>query len=266
MKKYLTLLKLQALSIIQYRTQVYAGIFTQFMFGLMRIFVMLSLFSSHKEPLPLNNSQVVTYIWMTQMLLTLIAWRPDPETGILIKEGTMAYELVRPMDISLAWLMRSLARRGFMPLMRGIPLCLITLLLPRPYRFEIGLTLHSLYLIPIVLLTTWLLAGVMNAMINIICLYLMTTTGLATMFPIIMMFFSGLILPVPLFPERLYSIVVLSPFIGLMDTPARIIIGVLQGDAALSALGVQLFWILTITLLNKTLLNFRLKSVTINGG
>lgn len=266
MKKYLTLLRLQALSIIQYRTQVYAGIFTQFIFGLMRIFVMLSLFSSHQQPLPLNSSQVVTYVWMTQMLLTLIAWRPDPEIGMMIKDGTMAYELVRPMDVSLAWLMRSLARRGFMPLMRGIPLCLITLMLPKPYRFELSLNLHSIYLIPMVLLTTWLLAGVMNAMINILCLYLMTTTGLATMFPIIMMFFSGLILPVPLFPDKLYNIVALSPFIGLMDTPARIIMGALQGESAFNALGVQVFWILVISILNKTLLETRLKSVSINGG
>ncbi len=266
MKAYLLMFKIESMMVLQYRVQALAGVFTQFFFGFMRVFVMVAFFASNNRNQPMTLPQVVTYIWMTQMFLTLIAWRPDPETKTMIKEGTLAYQMVRPLRLSLAWLMRSLARRGLMPIMRGIPILIIALLLPKPYNFVVEITPNRYLLILTAIICAWLLAGVLNNLLNILAIYLMSTDGLATLFPIIMLFFSGLILPIPLFPEYLQKFFFYTPFIGVMDTPSRIIMGHMNIGLSIKSILVQLFWIILIAGLNDILLEHRLKNVSIQGG
>lgn len=266
MRAYLLIFKTQALMTLQYRSQALAGIFTQFAFGFMRIFVMIAFYKGSVTDQPLSLTQIVTYVWMTQALLTLMAWRPDPETYAMIKEGSIAYEMVRPIRISYAWLMRSLARRGLMPLMRGIPLVFITSLLPAPYKFVIVYNFQSIFLGIITIILAWLLGGVLNNTLNILTIYLMSAEGIGTLFPIIMMFFSGLILPIPLFPSVLQKIFFYTPFVGIMDTPSRVITGNYNLSETLSAIAVQIFWVLILTLLNDYILERKLQNVSIQGG
>lgn len=251
---------------LQYRSQALAGIFTQFVFGFMRIFVMIALYKDSTLILPLSLPQIVTYVWMTQALLTLMAWRPDPETYAMIREGSIAYEMVRPIRISYAWLMRSLARRGLMPLMRGIPIVIVASLLPAPYTFVIVHNFYSISLGFFTIILAWLLGGVLNNTLNILTIYLMSAEGIGKLFPILMMFFSGLILPIPLFPTLLQKIFFYTPFVGLMDTPSRVITGNYNLSETIFAISVQIFWVLILTLLNDYILERKLQNVSIQGG
>ncbi|RXV62470.1 hypothetical protein DWB64_05150 [Fusibacter sp. A1] len=266
MKAYLLMLKTQSMMALQYRAQALAGVFTQFAFGFMRVFVMIAFYAGSAAVQPMSLEQVVTYIWMTQMLLTLMAWRPDPEVLAMIREGSIAYEMVRPVRISTAWLMRSLARRGVMPMMRGIPILIVAMLLPAPYKLVLPLSVRTAILSVIVLLLAWILAGMLNNTLNILTIYLMSADGIAKLFPIVMMFFSGLILPIPLFPDGLQVFFSYTPFAGLMDTPARVLMGHLSGGDALFSMAVQVFWIIFVLLLNDRLLESKLKNVVVQGG
>jgi ABC-2 type transport system permease protein len=266
MKAYLLMFKTQSLMTLQYRAQAMAGVFTQFAFGFMRVFVMIAFYAGSSSVQPMSLTQVVTYIWMTQILLTLMAWRPDPETVTMVREGTIAYEIVRPVNLSFAWLMRSLARRGFMPLMRGIPILVIALVLPSPYRMVLPLTFSMIVLSILVLILAWLLGGMLNNLLNILTVYLMSADGLAKLFPIVMMFFSGLILPIPLFPIQFQKALSYTPFSGLMDTPARVIMGHYNTTEAISAMFVQLVWIVVIFVFNDFLLENKLKKIVVQGG
>ncbi len=251
---------------LQYRAGAWAGVFTQFAFGFMRIFVMIAFYKGSTSQQPISLEQVVTYVWMTQILLTLMAWRPDPETSAMIREGSIAYEMVRPIRLSYAWLMRSLARRGLMPLMRGIPIVIVASLLPVPYKFVVILNLQTIILGFFTLLLAWLLGGALNNFLNILTIYLMSPTGIGSLFPIIMMFFSGLILPIPLFPEFLQRIFFYTPFVGLMDTPSRVITGNYSFQESISAMLVQIVWIGIITLINDSILEKKLQNVSVQGG
>lgn len=263
MKAYLLMLKTQALMVLQYRAQAFAGIFTQFAFGWMRVFMIVAFYQGANGVMPLDLSQAVTYIWITQMLLTMIAYGPDPMVVAMVQDGSIAYEMVRPVRLSIAWWMRSLAFRGMMPLMRGLPILVISLMLPEPYR--IHLLPFSLMTVLVILLA-WLLAGVINNLFNILTVYLMSADGLIRLLPILIFFFGGLILPMPLFPDSLQSFLQLTPFVGIMDTPARVMMGDLIGQPLVMALGVQLFWILTLLWLNDWLLEARLRRAVVQGG
>lgn len=211
--------------------------------------------------------QGVTYIWFTQMLLTFIAWGPDPIMSAMIREGSLAYELIRPLRLSIFWYMRSLAFRGINPLMRGLPILLIASLLPAPLKITWPpFSFAWLSLVILSLLVAWLLASALNNLINIGVLWFMSDEGLVRLAPIVMFFFGGLILPIPLFPEVLQPLLRATPFVGLMELPARIFSGHMWGQEALFALGIQSLWWLSILFLNDFILERRLKSAVIQGG
>jgi len=263
MSAYLLMLKTQALMVLQYRAQALAGVFTQFAFGWMRVFMMVAFYKGATESMPLDLSQAVTYIWLTQMMLTMIAYGPDPLVVSMVQDGSIAYEMVRPVRLSIAWWMRSLAFRGMMPLMRGLPILVISFLLPEPYRIHlVPLSLVTF----LVILLAWLLAGVINNLFNILTVYLMSADGLIRLIPILVFFFGGLILPMPLFPDSLQPFLQITPFVGIMDTPARVMMGDLVGQPLVIALGMQLFWIITLLLINDWLLESRLKRAVVQGG
>ncbi len=263
MKAYLLMLKTQALMVLQYRAQAYAGVFTQFAFGWMRVFMMVAFYKSATGVMPLDLSQSVTYIWFTQMMITMVSYGPDPLVTAMVQDGSVAYEMIRPVRLSIAWWMRSLAFRGMMPLMRGIPILIFSLLLPEPYRLQLApFTLA----VPIVLLLAWLLAGAFNNFFNILTVYLMSADGIIRLMPILFFFFGGLILPMPLFPDSLQPFLQATPFIGIMDTPARVLMGSLVGLPLVKALIVQAFWILTFLIVNDWLLESRLKRAVVQGG
>jgi ABC-2 type transport system permease protein len=266
MNAYITMLKTQGMMVLQYRAQAYAGVFTQFAFGLMRVYMIVAFYQGVANPSDLPDftlSQSVSYIWITQMLLTFIAWGPDPLVVSMIKEGTIAYEMVRPVRLSLAWWMRSLAFRGMMPLMRALPILLLSLIMPVPYRlYTIGFN----WSIPVTLCLAWLLAGCLNNLFNILTLFLMSDDGLVRLIPIIMLFFGGLALPIPLFPQSFQFWLMRTPFVGLMDIPSRIITGHLVTNALYSGLFTQTLWILILVLVNDWLLEHRLKRAIIQGG
>ena len=266
-------LKIQAGIVLQYRAQAWAGVFTQAVFGLIRVYLIVALFKSQ----PVQNislSQSVSYIWFTQILLTLIAWGPDPLMSAMVKDGTLAYEMVRPVRLSLMWYMRSLAFRGFMPIMRGVPILILASFLPEPLGitwpvelianpmdFAAWAILNSLGLV-----LAWLLAGALNNLINIAVVALMSDDGIIRLAPLVMIFFGGLILPMPLFPEGLQAVVKYLPFVGIMDMPARLFSGHLFGWEALATMGVQGMWLVAIVLINDIWLERRLKRAVIQGG
>lgn len=273
MQPYIKLLKTQAMIVLQYRAQALAGAFTQAAFGLMRVYMIIALYKSAPNQ-ALTLSEAVSYIWLTQILLTFIAWGPDPLVSAMVRDGTLAYEMIRPLRLSIAWWMRSLAFRGINPIMRGIPIIVLALLLPEPMRLQLpftdfthfGTIITWILSVACTFIMGWLLAGALNNLTNILVVRWMSDEGLVRIFPIAMLFFGGLILPLPLFPEGVQYVLMKLPFSGLMDIPSRIFSGQIRGLETLYVIGHQMFWVVTMMLLNDFLLQNRLKHAEIQGG
>ena len=73
MKGYLTYFKLRCITNLQYRAAALAGMFTQFFFGLIFTMVYLAFYESNpNSSLPMNISNLVTYMWLQQAFYSLI--------------------------------------------------------------------------------------------------------------------------------------------------------------------------------------------------
>src|SRR5437764_1067483 len=121
LKPYLAILTSRFLTLLQYRAAAAAGIVTQLFFGLIRIMVYDGFFHSSHGPHPLTADQVTTYIWLGQALLLLGMLDIDKDVAAMIRTGSIAYEMTRPLDLYNVWFARAISGRAAPVLMRAAP-------------------------------------------------------------------------------------------------------------------------------------------------
>jgi ABC-2 type transport system permease protein len=78
--------------------------------------------------------------------------------------------------------------------------------------------------------------------------------------------FSGLIIPLPLFPDWLQPFLYWQPFRGLADVPYRIYSGHIPADAALFELAMQAAWTVLVVALGMGLLRVASRRLVVQGG
>jgi ABC-2 type transport system permease protein len=88
-------------------------------------------------------------------------------------------------------------------------------------------------------------------------------TGFA---PTVVMMLSGMIVPLPFFPDWAQGFTHFLPFSGLVDTPYRLYIGHLPVSDLPLLLAHQLGWTVAIVLLGQWLLSRGLRRMTVQGG
>jgi ABC-2 type transport system permease protein len=79
-------------------------------------------------------------------------------------------------------------------------------------------------------------------------------------------FFSGSVIPLPMFPDWMQGALAVLPFRGLMDTPFRIYLGILSGQTAFLALLHQLVWTAALVLLGRWVLGRGVRRLVVQGG
>ncbi|MFP4015407.1 MAG: ABC transporter permease [Halanaerobiales bacterium] len=266
-KPYLSIIKIRFILLLQYRAAALAGICTHFLFGFVRVMVFEAFYNSSSIIQPLSYTQTITYIWLSQALLGLQPWNGDRELQSLIRSGNVAYELCRPLNLYNQWYSRSIALRSAPTLLEALPLFLITVfLLPEQYRLVLP---DSSVLVICWMITTvgaLLLSAAITNLINVSTIWTISGRGVERLLPALVMFFSGMIVPIPLFPDWLQRIVIHLPFSGLVDIPMRFFTGALTVQTLLPMLAIQFFWIVVLVIAGRWLTAKGLSKVIIQGG
>ena len=133
MKSYLTYFRLRIITNLQYRTSAVAGILTQLFFGFVFIMMYLAFYESNDTSNVMNWNQLVTYMWLQQAFFALTyPFIKDNELLEMIKNGNLAYELVRPQNFFFKFYIKMIAERFVGTLLRFLPVLIIGFLLPYP--------------------------------------------------------------------------------------------------------------------------------------
>ena len=256
-------------SLLSYRVAALAGFVTQAFWGLLRISIFSAFYSSlaRTEQPPMALSEMVAYVWIGQGLFVLLPLRPDPEALELVREGGLAYELTRPVDLYAFWLSRSVALR-LAPAVLRLPLVLA-------FAFALPIRIWSLSLPPSLLAfacfiaalaVSLSLAAALTALMSVLCLWIQGGNGLAQLLGIFAWVTSGLVLPLPMFPPAIRHVLEWLPFAGIMDTPLRLYSGHLLPSAAAPSLLRSLIWVMLLVVVGRAVLRSSLRRVEVQGG
>ena len=249
---------------MQYRVANIAGLTTNFFFLLVQIFVYTAFYAIRTRPQPLNLDEIITYFVLCQvsfMLMPFSGARSDVTSAI--KSGDVVLQLTKPVDFQGYWFADECGRAYYYLFMRGLPTFLISLLL-----FKVAIPQQPTVLIAFAISMT--LSIFMSAAITITifssAFWTLDTTGISGMSYSIITFFSGMLVPIALWPEGLAYIARWLPFEGLIDIPFSIYLGKITGAEVWRAIGKQMTWNLFFLGLGRVLLSRGFSRLVIQGG
>jgi ABC-2 type transport system permease protein len=267
MKAYLSVFKLRMNLGLQYRTAAIAGVATQFFWGFLIIMVFEAFYSNASGELPISLDQLIAYVWLQQAFLALIMlWFRDNELFQLITSGNIAYELCRPSGLYGLWYAKLLAQRLSSALLRSLPILIVALLLPEPYRLPLPATPANTVLFALALVIGLLMIVAISMLLYISVFVTMSPAGSLLMFGVLGEFMAGMVIPVPLMPDWLQRIVNVLPFRYTADFPFRIYSGHIEVREALIGIGIQLFWLAALFFAGKLAMSSVLRKVIVQGG
>lgn len=263
MNGYIALFKTRVASLFQYRVAALAGLFTQLFWGGVYVMVLTAFYRQAAGNSPISLETAISFVWINQAFWLLVPWNIDKQVAAQIMSGQIAYELIRPVDLHWLWFWRSLALRIVPTCMRSIPIFIIAGLLfglqaPPSWQALVGF-------IASVLLAT-LLSAAITTLAIIYLFWTLSADGLMRILPNIAIFLSGLVVPLPLFPEWLQPFLLVQPFRAIVDIPCRLYTGMIACDEFWFYAAIQIGWTLFFIVAGRCLIKRAMKRVVLQGG
>ena len=249
---------------LAYRTAAYAGIVTQVVFGLVLVAIFAAFYANGIKA-PMTLPQVITYIWLGQAFFAMTPYSvfPDAELREQIRDGSVATELLRPVDLHSLWMARTLASKLAPTALRCAPVIVVATLFagmqlpPDIPSFlawlltTIGaLVLISAFIVLMILTQFWTVAG----------------DGLSRAVPGIAAATSGQLVPLALLPENIRMVFEWLPFSGMVDKPYAFWVGTRPVSDLPFVLGHQLLWTVVLVAAGRLILGRGLRRLTVTGG
>lgn len=267
MNKYISLLRMRFISGIQYRTAALAGIITQYVWGFMIILGFKAFYDADASAFPMSFDALVSYVWLNQAFLALfMSWIIDTDILKSIRDGSVAYELCRPVQLYPMWFFKSMANRLSRAVLRCFPIIITAIFLPKPFRLLPPSDFGTILAFLISLFIGFLLVVAFGMITYIITFYTLSSNGVKAVIIGTVEFFSGSIIPLPFFPENIRKIVELLPFASMQNVALRIYSGDIIGKEIILRIALQLFWFIAICLLGNYLMHRTMRHVVVQGG
>ncbi|MFD3657985.1 ABC transporter permease [Streptomyces sp. 24-1644] len=249
-----------------YRIATAAGVFTNTAFGFIMAYTYTALWDERPRLGGYDMSEALTYVWLGQALLMTCAMMGggfEDELMERIRTGDIAVDLYRPADLQLWWLAGDLGRAAFHLLGRGIvPMVLGAL------AFDLALP-GSFWTWPAFLVSVLLGVVVSFAVRYLVALsafWLMDGAGAMQIAWLAGLFFSGMLLPLNLFPGVLGEVARMLPWSSLLQVPADVFLGKRTGWGLVEAYAFQGGWALALLTAGRLVQVLATRRVVIQGG
>lgn len=267
MKSYLSYFKLKFITGLQYRAAALAGMATQFFFGFVYISVYIAFYETGSGTAPMPLDELVSFLWLNQAFFALVyMWYKDKEILTMIKNGNVAYELCRPQDLYWMWFSKIFGERLSNVALRFLPVLLVAIFLPVPYHLDLSITLIRLLVFLISITLSSILMVSLVLLYHVICLFTLDEKGIVNIFMIVSDILSGLVLPIPFFPNWLKNISNFLPFRYVSDFPFRLYVGNISIEEGIISIIVQIVWITILIILGRLITKKALNKAVIQGG
>ncbi|GGX65165.1 ABC transporter permease [Streptomyces minutiscleroticus] len=249
-----------------YRVATAAGVFTNTVFGLILACTYIALWDERPDLGGYDQSQALTYVWLGQALLTTMAIMGggfENELIERIRTGDVAIDLYRPVDLQMWWLAGDAGRALFQLLGRGVVpmLCgalVFDLALPAdPVRWLAFLLAAVLGLV---------VSFALRFLVALSAFWLLDGTGVTQMAWLAGNFFSGMLLPLNVFPGALGEIARVLPWSSLIQVPADVLLGRHTGSGLLGAYAFQVLWAAALLAAGRLLQTVATRRVVVQGG
>jgi ABC-2 type transport system permease protein len=263
MRGYWAIFSARFRTLLQYRAAALAGLGTQIFWGWVRVMVFYAFYQSSSAAQPMTYEQVVSYIWLGQATLLILLVGIDNDIVAMIRSGTVAYEMLRPMDVYSLWYARAAAARIAPVLMRAIPMFILAGFffgLQPPESFSAGC------LWAVATAASVLLASALGTLMTITMLWTVAGDGIMRITYSAVFIFSGSIIPLPMFPSWMQPLLNFLPFRGMADIPFRLYTGNIPASEGVIVIAHQFAWTIFLVICGRWLIARGTRRLVVQGG
>jgi ABC-2 type transport system permease protein len=249
-----------------YTAATLAGIFTNSVFGVIYSFAYLALWAENSDAGGYDSGDAVTYVWLGQALLMTVALWGGGTTDDLaerIRTGDVAIDLYRPVGLLGWYLAGDLGRATYHLLTRGVAPTFIGILLFH-IQMPDGPTAALAFLASLPLAVT--VSFALRFLVATTAFWVLDASGARVLMGAMAIFFSGMALPLVLFPGWLGTLARVLPFSAIIQVPNDLWLGQHPGAEALQALGFQAAWALALLGCCGLALRAATRKVVLQGG
>jgi len=249
-----------------YTAATLAGIFTNSVFGVIYSFAYQALWAQNSDAGGYDSTDAVTFVWLGQALLMTVALWGGGTTDDLaerIRTGDVAIDLYRPVGLLGWYLAGDLGRATYHLLTRGVAPTFVGLLL-FDIRMPDGPVAAIAFLVSLPLAVT--VSFALRFLVASTAFWMLDASGPRVLSGALALFFSGMVLPLVLFPGWLGVLARALPWSAMVQVPNDLWLGQHPGVDALQAIGFQLAWALALLGCCALVLRAATRKVVLQGG
>ncbi|WP_194897170.1 ABC transporter permease [Catenulispora pinisilvae] len=249
---------------LTYRGAMVGGVLANTVFGVIKAFIMMAVWRQRPSIGGYDVADAVTYVFLAQAMIgPMSTLNNGLDIPARIRSGDIGTDLFRPVDFQTYWLANDLGRAAFSVLGRSVvPFVIGALLfhlhLPTDPRVWAAFTV-ALFLGVVVSFALRYLAAMST-------FWLLDEKGVVGMATVVTSFFSGMIVPLVLFPGWLGQLARLLPFAALVQLPADVFLGKRSGGAVGTGYLFEIGWAAALLLAGRLVTRRARHRVVVQGG
>jgi ABC-2 type transport system permease protein len=249
-----------------YRAATLAGIFTNCVFGAIICYTYIAVWKQSPDAGGYDVTDAVTYAWLGQaMIMTVAIWTggATDDLAARIRTGDVAIDLYRPVGL-LGWYLASDGGRALYHLLtRGLAPTIVGSIL-FDLRYPADARTWAVFWVSVALAVT--VSFGVRLLVAASAFWLLDESGVRYLSMICAMFFSGMVVPLVLFPGWTRDLATALPWAAYLQVPADIWLGKDTGIEVVRAIGFQICWTVALLAVCQLVLLRARRRVVVQGG
>jgi ABC-2 type transport system permease protein len=247
-----------------YRLAALGGLVANLTFGLLKVAILFATVRAAGGQLHgYTTASMSTYVWLSQGMLGAINMDGRTDLAQRVKDGQVAVDFLRPVDLQAATLADESGAALFSLLPRGLPSVLLG-------AVTVGLQLPTspvFYLLGAVSLVLGVVVSAATVyLIAVAGFWLIETRGLQILYMLASGFLGGLYVPIALFPKWLLIVATATPFPSAMMYPVDVLTGLGGARTAAVLVLAQLAWLAGLAAVGQLLTRAGRRRLEVQGG
>ena len=260
---YVEFIRISFIKMLAFRMRYYTGIITYSIYVSVYWFIWEAVYQHGDTIGGFTLTEMTTYVAVGWASRTFYFNNIDHHIHDQVSSGQVSMDLMRPLDLQLMYMSIAVGESLFRLLLFALPTATVIFAL-----FPVQLPASAMALAGFCLFT--LIAFLINAQISFLIGLVSFKThnvwGILRAKYVAIQLLSGLIIPLPLFPQTVQSVLELTPFPYLAAVPLTMYLGKLDQNAFMSALLIALVWIIILHTIGKLCWAGCRRGLIIHGG
>lgn len=261
--KYISIANRSLQNVLAFRSSYILTFASNFVNLIAIYFLWQGIYAGREELGGYTWDQMKTYLLVTFIANSFLSWYSETAISGKILDGSVAVDLLKPIDFQTARLAETLGRSI---LEGGISAVIIGAFM----IITAGITIPSSPLVWMLFLVSLFTATIVKFGIvylaALVCFWSTGSMGIVWARIAITNLLSGALVPLVFFPDWLEQLALVLPFQSIVHTPTMIFLEQIQTREMLLLIAVQLVWGAVLWVLGRGIWNWAVRQVTIHGG